>query len=154
MDISTCTGLAMVGEGEDRGKTIHLPKERGLSRLQLIADQVIQTMGVWEPDLIVIEGYAYAINIRSFITLVEVGTAIRLALHSMHLPWMEVPVTVLKKWATGKGNASKDEMALAVKNKWGFESPSNDIVDAYALAQMGQLGTEHLLTISGVLKGD
>jgi Holliday junction resolvasome RuvABC endonuclease subunit len=41
---------------------------------------------------------------------------------------------------TGKGNATKDQMALSVKQRWAYASPSHDIVDAFALAQMAQLG--------------
>jgi len=71
-------------------------------------------------------------------------------LYRMGWVWMEVPVTVLKKWTAGKGNAKKDQMALAVKQRWGYESHSDDIIDAYALARMGQLGVEGMLKISGV----
>jgi len=153
LDIATCTGMALVGDDEDRGKTIHLPRERGFLRLQLIAKQVEDTLGVWKPDLIVVEGYAYSKNISSFITLVEVGTVIRVVLSRLQLPWFEVPVPVLKKWTTGKGNATKDMMALAVRQRWGHTSESHDIMDAFALAQMGQMGEDALLKVTGVLSG-
>lgn len=153
LDISTCTGMALVGDGEDRGKTVHLPNERGFLRVQLIAKDVAQTLEVWKPAFVAIERYAYVRNISAFVTLVEVGTAIRLALRSLDLSWVEVPPTVLKKWTTGKGNASKDQMALAVRDRWGFTSHSHDIVDAFALAQMAQLGWDDVLTLHGVYIG-
>jgi Holliday junction resolvasome RuvABC endonuclease subunit len=66
---------------------------------------------------------------------------------------VEVPPTVLKKWTTGHGNAKKEQMAIAVKERWQFASHSHDIVDAIALAQMAQLGWEDVLKIKGVTVG-
>lgn len=153
LDIATCTGMAMVGEEEDRGKTIEVPKLRGFLRLQSIASEVSETLSVWQPEFMVVENYAYVRNIKAFVTLVEVGTAIRIALRQMSMPWVDVPPTSLKKWTTGKGNASKEEMATSVKQRWGFSSHSHDIVDAVALAQMGQLGWEAVLQVPGVTVG-
>lgn len=153
IDAATCTGLALVGEGEDRGKTLYLPDERGFQRLQLIADDVLRTLDIWQPEIVAIEGYAYVRNIRSFATLVEVGTMVRHVLYRLHLPWVEVPPTVLKKWTTGKGNATKEQMAEAVWKRWTYHSPSHDIVDAFALAQMAQVGWELVQKINGVSVG-
>lgn len=153
IDAATCTGLALVGEDEDRGKTLYLPDERGFQRLQLIADDVMRTLDIWRPELVAVEGYAYVRNIHAFITLVEIGTTIRSVLYRLNLPWIEVPPTVLKKWTTGKGNATKDQMAAAVKARWQYHSPSHDIVDAFALAQMAQLGLERVRHITGVTVG-
>ena len=153
LDCATCTGMALVGENEDRGKTIEIPKGRGFLRLQLIAKQVAETLHVWEPEFAAVEGYAYVRNVGSFRTLVEVGTVVRMTLHELSLPWVEVPPTVLKKWTTGKGNADKADMAFAVNARWGYHSPSHDIVDAFALAQMAQLGWAEVLEIKGVTVG-
>ena len=71
----------------------------------------------------------------------------------LHIPWVEVPPTVLKKWITGKGNARRIRWLLAVKQRWEYQSPSHDIVDAFALAQMAQLGWNEVLTITGVTVG-
>lgn len=153
VDGATCTGLALVDEDESRGKTIQVPKERGFLRLQLIANDVANTLEVWQPSFVAVESYAYVRNVSSFVTLVEIGTAIRMALHRLDLSWVEVPPTVLKKWTVGLGNASKDEMALAVRQRWGFSSHSHDIVDAVALAHMAQLGWEGIQKITGVSIG-
>jgi crossover junction endodeoxyribonuclease RuvC len=153
IDPSTCTGMALVGEEEDRGKTIELPKERGFLRLQLIATNVAETLHTWNPAFVAMEDYAYVKNIQSFVTLVEVGTVIRMTLHQMGLPWVEVPPTVLKKWVTGRGHAKKEDMAQFVKHRWGFQSVSHDIVDAFALAQMAQLGWEEIQGVKGVTVG-
>jgi Holliday junction resolvasome RuvABC endonuclease subunit len=153
IDAATCTGLALVGDGEDRGKTLEIPSERGFLRLQLIANSVADTLHIWNPAFVAIEDYAYCKNVKSFVTLVEVGTVIRMALRELGISWVEVRPTVLKKWTTGNGHARKDQMALAVKQRWGFESVSHDIVDAFALAQMAQLGWAKVLDIKGVEVG-
>lgn len=150
IDISTCTGMALVGPDGSRGKTVEIPLERGMTRLQLIANDVKRTLLDWHPEVVVIEGYAYTKNISSFVVLVEIGTMIRMVMHQLCLPWFEVPVPVLKKWTTGLGNAPKEIMAMHVMQRWGFKSPSNDIIDAYALAQMGQLELEALVKIPGI----
>jgi Holliday junction resolvasome RuvABC endonuclease subunit len=153
IDAATCTGIALAGDGEDRGKTIEVPKLRGFLRLQLIAAEVTKTLMVWQPDFVAIERYAFVRNPSSFITLVEVGTVIRVALRQMNISWVEVPPTVLKKWTTGKGNAKKEDMARSVKERWGFSSHSHDIVDAIALAQMAQMGWREVLEVKGVEVG-
>lgn len=154
IDIATCTGMALVGEDEDRGKTIHLPDQRGFLRLQLIAKQVEETLRVWDPDLVLVEGYAYCKNISAFVVLVELGTVIRQVLYNRQVDWVTVPPSTLKQWTTGKGNASKEMMAVSVKQRWHYTSNSHDIIDAFALAQMGQSGVEQALKIKGVEKGD
>jgi crossover junction endodeoxyribonuclease RuvC len=109
-------------------------------------------LGLWKPDLAVVEGFAYH-NHNTLATLVECGTIFRRSLFKAGIPWMEVSPTTLKKWTTGNGAASKDLMAGRVYERWSYRSPSNDIVDAYALAQMGQLGLEKLASITGVNHG-
>lgn len=153
IDPATCTGMALVGDAEDRGKTVEVPEERGYLRLQLIANDVAQTLQVWQPAFVAIEGYAYCRNIGTFIKLVEIGTMIRGVLYSLCIPWVEVPPTVLKKWTTGHGNAKKSQMAVSVKQRWRYHSHSHDIVDAFALAQMAQLGWAGVLAVSGVTIG-
>lgn len=150
LDVATCTGMALVGEGQDRGKTVEVPRERGYLRLQMIANDVAHTLHVWKPKFVAIERYAYVRNIGAFITLVEVGTMIRSVCYTLNLPWVEVPPTVLKKWTTGKGNAKKEQMAAAVTERWHYKSHSHDIVDAFALAQMAQLGWDEVLKVTGV----
>lgn len=153
LDLATTTGMALVGDDEDRGKSVAITMVHGFQRLQLIAKDIERTIDIWLPDLVIIERYAYCKNVASFIRLVEVGTLVRAALSARSHNWIEVPPTVLKKWTTGRGNASKDEMRLAVKERWGFTSESHDVVDAYALAQMGQLGRATLLEMNGIISG-
>lgn len=156
IDIATCTGLALVEGDESRGTTIEAPNgQRGYQRLQLIAGRFIQLLENWNPDIILIEGYGMGMhgNVSSFITVVEIGTMIRMALYQRGRSWWEVPPTTLKKWVTGKGNAKKVDMATHARQKWGYSSPSDDIIDALALAQLGQLPASELMALKGVSLG-
>lgn len=154
LDVSTYVGMSLIEPGENKGKLIHFPKEKGFRRLQLIAQEVRRTLEVWQPDYAIVEGYAFG-NHNSLVTLVECGTQVRNVLFDLKVPWAEVPPTMLKKWVTGSGNAKKDGMAKSVKERWGFVSFSDDIVDAFALAKMGEThGFEELCGLKGVLRGN
>ncbi len=154
LDISTYVGMAIVGE-EDRGKVVHLDRARGYQRLQMLRQEVERTISIWQPDVALVEGYAFGAAGRSssIVTLVECGTVVRNALFMMKIPWFEVPPTTLKLWTFGKGSAKKPQMKAAVLSRWGYTSPSDDIVDAYALARMGQIPKEDLLELKGVHPG-
>lgn len=42
----------------------------------------------------------------------------------------------IKKFTTGKGNAKKELMMKEVYKRWGFETDSHDVADAYAIARL------------------
>jgi Holliday junction resolvasome RuvABC endonuclease subunit len=55
-----------------------------------------------------------------------------------HIPVAEVPPALCKKYATGKGNAGKDEVLAAVIRRYpSVEVTGNDQADALVLAAMG-----------------
>jgi crossover junction endodeoxyribonuclease RuvC len=49
-----------------------------------------------------------------------------------HIPYQGVPVQQIKKFATGKGNAQKIDVVLAVE-AWGYQPANDDEADAIAL---------------------
>ena len=154
IDPSTFTGIVRI-EGEDSvGKAINFPKLKGFQRLHALGEEIARTVNLWKPDIVVIEGYAYG-NTHTIVTLVEIGATIRHGLYSLGLNWYDCPPTTLKKWVTGKGSAKKPEVGLHVKSRWGFVSASDDIVDAYALSQLGQhIGTQGVTPdLKGVVRG-
>ena len=137
VDPSTYTGLCQLEGDKHTTKLLHFDKSRGFERLHLIAQSFRNTVMEWSPDLVVIGGYAYS-NVNSLVGLVEIGTLIRKTLYDGKISWYDAPPTLLKKFATGKGNANKAAIAKAVQERWGFTSKSDDVVDAYGLARLGQ----------------
>lgn len=52
------------------------------------------------------------------------------------IPYEGVTVQAIKKFATGKGNADKDAVMAAVKEKWGFNPKDDNEADALALLHL------------------
>lgn len=153
VDPSTKTGVVVL-DGDTgsviQAAVVSFKETKAYTRLHLLEKSMKSLLIEHEPKVIVIEGYNYR-NKFSLVTMVEIGTIFRLAFHSAGHRWYDVPPTTLKKITTGSGAADKDKMAVAVKQKWGFVSDSDDVVDAYALAQVGRT-----IAMSGVdlsLKG-
>lgn len=84
-----------------------------------------------------LEGGAFASEFNTF-RLGELSGAIRYALYKEGYEVEIVQPTTLKKFITGKGSATKVMMAQAVKERWGFENTSDDIIDAYGLARAAE----------------
>lgn len=68
----------------------------------------------------------------------ELGGVIRVMLTEVGIKWIEVNPSLVKKFATGRGNAKKEEIAIAIYKRWGREFLSNDEADAFVLAVIGQ----------------
>ncbi len=91
-----------------------------------------------DAHLVVIEGPAFSrqgqagVHLRAGLWWRIVGL-----LHSAGVPVAEVSPTALKRYATGKGNATKTAMALALQARAGIANEDDNQVDAYFLRQMG-----------------
>lgn len=146
VDPSTKTGLCVVEEPEEgckmprpKGELVAAarPNLTGMARARKIADQVVTFALSKKIDVVAVEGYAMG-NRNSLVTLVEIGTLIRDRLWKNGFDRVVVVAPLqLKKFVLGKGKGQKDEVRLGVFKRWGFEHPSNDVVDAYALAVVG-----------------
>ena len=90
-------------------------------------------------DSCFIEDYAYGMPSQrsNLTTLAEVGGIIKFMLLNMGVPIFPVSPGTLKKWATGKGNAKKEDMKLAVYKKFDMEFETSDEADAFLLADFG-----------------
>jgi crossover junction endodeoxyribonuclease RuvC len=49
---------------------------------------------------------------------------------------LKIPPMTLKKYATGKGNAKKQEMLMQIYKRWGIEFNDDNAADAYALGRL------------------
>lgn len=68
----------------------------------------------------------------------ELAGAVKLELLKKdHYP-LQVPPMTLKKFASGKGNAKKQEMLLQMYKRWGVEFSDDNAADSYALARIAR----------------
>ena len=77
----------------------------------------------------VIEGYAYGRHNKAH-QIGELGGVVRLTLQEEDVPYLEVPPTVLKKYATGRGNAPKPDMRMELYKRSGLDVADDNAVDA------------------------
>jgi crossover junction endodeoxyribonuclease RuvC len=135
----TGTGVAVL-DGSLRTERIE-SKLTGPARLFEIRNRVREIVASKTSpsgaDLVVIEGYAFAKPMQAH-QVGELGGVLRLMLFETGIPWIEVAPSQVKKFATGRGNAKKEEMAVAIFKRFGREFRSNDEADAFVLAVIGQ----------------
>lgn len=140
LDLSlTATGYAD-GEG---ARVITCKKYKGAERLSHFRNHLAYTFQDQEPGIVAVEGYAYDSHTAGSRSIGELGGVVRLLLWDMQIPWAEVPPTSLKKFATGKGNASKDQvLAAAVRLDPRIED--NNAADAFWLREMALYAKRHM----------
>lgn len=134
------TGLCILqGRTVETLLTISPAKLRDAPRLAFIRDTIAQHLErVKEigPVYGAMEGYAYEKTGRVF-QLGEVGGVVRLLFHDLKVPLLTIPPTVLKKFATQRGAAKKEQMiAAAIKD--GARPLDDNQADAYFLALISE----------------
>lgn len=138
IDPSTKTGLAII---DKQGNVINTQDvatkvKEDPQRFSDIAEKIMDEL---EPnDIITIEGFSYGSKGKGVSFQYGLGWIIRHMLLEKGFNYKEVPPTSVKKFATGKGNTKKDEMVLPIFKKWGFEHSSDNVRDAFVLAQMAK----------------
>lgn len=85
------------------------------------------------PALVVVEGYSFGSKGAGSIDLGEFGAILRTKLLDVARRVIEVPPAVVKKFATGVGNATKEKVAAALGAKYGWIYDKSDQYDALAL---------------------
>lgn len=134
----TATGIACTC-----GTSVFSTKKRGPERLFEISREVLShATGVCtelglHPGIVVIEGYSFNSKFKSEF-MGELGGCIRMTLWTNRIPYVDIPPAVLKKFATGKGNAPKDAMIAAAIRTFGFKGSNNNEADAFLLETMGR----------------
>ena len=139
LDLSlTATGIATNG-----GTEVLSTKLRGCERLADLRDEVVGRcrrcgyIGQADANLVVVEGYSFNSRNSQSHALGELGGVVRLALHEAGIPYVDVPPAVLKKYATGRGNAGKAEVLAAAIRRLGYDGHDDNEADALWLRVMG-----------------
>lgn len=94
--------------------------------------------------VVCIEGFSFGSKGKGVSTQYGVGFGLRFRMDETFIPFREITPSQVKKFATGKGNTPKDGMVLPIYKLWGFEHESDNVRDAYVLAQIARairLGT-------------
>lgn len=139
----TATGICVLDQAgaEILRVTFGEKTKRGVERLDAMDLYLHQFMARWRavPALVAVEGYSFG-SFSGRERLGEWGGVLRLCLHRLDFPYVEVPPTTLKKFVTGAGNAKKNQMLLGVYKKWGVTCADDNEADSYALAQFIRTG--------------
>ena len=142
LDLSyTGTGFYMIGEdGNDVSFEIcSNPSsfDNDIARSDGIASVIVREFG--KKDIFVaMEDYFAGKQPSSVIKLATLGTVVRMKLLECGYSFVTFAPAQIKKFETGSGNAPKDTMLKSVFKKHGFDTVSNNIADACAMAHMGK----------------
>ena len=123
-----------------------LPKDlKDIDKFKFLAEWTIDTLR-WHNgrvEKVILEDYSYGSTGRVFHIAENVGI-LKLKLKQNGFRYETIPPTVIKKFATGKGNSNKEAMLEAWKAAPDtFElvqekgNPATDIVDSYFLCKYG-----------------
>lgn len=138
IDPSTKTGFVALNEDGEvlKAKELTGVGNKDPKRMITLIDEIGDHLQ--EGDFIVIEGFAYHAQGKGVSFQYGLGWGIRMALAKLRFQYIEATPAAVKKFATGKGNAKKDAMAVPIYKHWGFEHTSDNVRDAYVLAQIAK----------------
>ncbi|EJW14424.1 crossover junction endodeoxyribonuclease RuvC [Paenibacillus alvei] len=133
IDPSTKTGICIMDQFGNLIDAFEVTGEgKDPKRMSDIIGTTSETLE--DGDLVGIEGFGF--SSQSGFILGGIGWGIRMEMYLRGIKYMEIAPSQLKKFATGKGNAKKDELAVHIFKHWGFEHHSDNVRDAYVLAQV------------------
>ena len=120
------------------------------------AMEIVNGSQAWLTTAVFIEGYAFATSGKSHVRSVAENTGLlKHKMYKVKQPFTSIPPTVIKKYATGKGNANKELMYDAfcaeiltppdlksrlTPNSKKLRNPVTDIVDSYFICKYGWEG--------------
>ena len=144
----TSTGFAYTDKNGDIHTGRILPKNmRGPERLYFIKyhvgkllDDLFGLLG-GPVQSIIYEDYAMGgkTNKGRLFSIGELGGVLKTLAWERGMDVLLVPPSSLKLFATGKGNADKEEVMDAIAKRYSYSVTQNDEADAFILMKMGQL---------------
>lgn len=145
LDLSlTGTGVSVIEDG--KFSTIKMIKtnpksaDNDLLRLEYIKDKIFNLFPETVTMIAVEDFYIphNALQIRSAISLIKLGTCIRLELNRKGYKFVVVSPTSVKKFGTGKGAGPKGMMIREVFRRYGQEVSDDNSADAICLSKMAE----------------
>ena len=122
---------------------LYRSKQRGVERLRDISEWMSATLtAAVSSDFIIMDAAIEDTVLASYsaVSMGELSGTVRMFCAenlegSAQYP-LKVPPTVVKKYATNRGNAKKNEILLSVYKKWGIEFRDDNLADSYVLARI------------------
>src|SRR5690606_8927659 len=138
LDLSTKTGLVIIDELGNvlTEKEITSKIKSDPERMIDLTEKVLAHLE--KGDVIAIEGFSYGSKGRGVAFQYGYGYAVQIALYKNDFNYLIVTPSQVKKFATGLGNANKESMILPIYKKWGYEHESDNVRDAFILAQIAR----------------
>ena len=142
LDLATQTGWASEGSGSVASGTIGFKGGRyegGGMRFLRFGNWLKEIIELEKPEIVYFEEVRRHMSTDAahvYGGLLAVMTA---QLEKWQIPYVGIPVGTIKKVATGKGNASKDEMVEAAKARWPDQNiADNNVADALWILEAGK----------------
>lgn len=136
---------------DDRLKGLPYPEYNSdMLRYDNISSWVLKLVQAYSAERIIIEDYAFGATGRVF-NIAENTGILKYRLWANGYDVITAAPTVIKKYATGKGNANKEKMEEAFLTETGVNlksvlqltdkqwNPSSDIIDSYYICKYGAL---------------
>lgn len=129
------SGFAITALNDGYRTTVYKSEARGVDRLFDIQSHIRETLFDYKVIDVAMEGYAFGSQMANM--LGELGGMVKLTLREFGIYPLIVPPTVLKKYATGKGQGvSKSQILMNVYKKWQIEYPDDNAADSFVLAHI------------------
>jgi Holliday junction resolvasome RuvABC endonuclease subunit len=141
LDLSlVATGLALTDprDGNSIETRTLTSRNRGVERLAGYVDEIMAAAMGYRLTLAVIEDLPIGARNNAAGPLGMLHGAVRVALWREGYEIVLAAPASLKKYATGKGNATKSDMRMALYQRAGLDVRDDDQVDAWWLAAMGR----------------
>lgn len=142
------TGFALAAvscTGSEYGVWVHNSTHRGVDRLLDISMWLSIKIDQLERQGLTVKDVAMEDTVLNSFSASKLGElagvvkiALRHALSDAGAYPLRVPPATLKKFATGSGKATKQEVMAAVAAKWGPEFTDDNMADAFVLARMAR----------------
>ena len=117
-------------------------------RFDFISSWAMNIINKYKPDVVYMEDYSFGSTGRVF-NIAENAGLLKYKMWISKQKFYTIPPTVIKKFATGKGNANKEAMEKAFISETAVDvkkmlnltpsqwNPSSDIIDSYYICKYG-----------------
>lgn len=160
IDQSVHTGIVINNNGEYKFYLFEALKEKNIKnpsihftrRILLLKSKLQEMIDLYKPDLAIIEGMAYGSKGSMAFDIGGISHIFRECLIENNIKFIVAPPTLIKKFATGKGTASKEEMieaadkivTIPIKERVKkVDRSNNNVVDAFWICKFGEQENEY-----------